>query len=537
MELIPNQPINFDNPQECECEIPAQIVNYGDVTQAQFTISPCPDAINLVENGAFDEMERQPWGIDPGGTWIIADNKACKQIGLFGQLFQTILTIQTGKYYKIEFTVSGRTAGEMTAALSPDDFHSITSNGTFEFYYYGSSAFQGVAFGADEDFNGCVSDVFIFEVDIRYKAAIKENGELIRFFDYDDEDVFNFDKDKMTISIDWSDYELTPGCYEICLFNPCSNVCSQLFLDGQDFQDTNKWSKTVSSFTGITIASGEAKYLAAGGSGTGLMKVVGALCDGLTYEISYTLNFNNSNLSVQFEMGTGAGGAIRTSSGNYTETLGSNGGDFIINFVASGSGEVTITNLLVKAVNASLQPDICSNEFKLGQHKCTVNIRGCSDSDVNGFSFVTTGFTPNVRVEGALIDIAPETEREHYTDSRGKRSAYYSTFRNKKELRIGFSPAYVHNFLALLLQFDNVFIDGVEYFIDDDEYQMLRNDDLPCLPQSTITLVPKVQKTVLSKCSPVIGDGCGLPPFYVIDPETGDYVIDPETGEKIISLE
>lgn len=150
-----------------------------------------------------------------------------------------------------------------------------------------------------------------------------------------------------------------------------------------------------------------------------------------------------------------------------------------------------------------------TNCFKVGDFPCTMLINACHENDAFGFDF-SNGFSPQVRIDAVLMASSPETEREKYTDSRGNRRAYFSNSRRKKTLRIGFEPEHIHDFLSLLLQFDHVYIDSTEYFVEDDEYQLIPSDDLPCLPQATLEVSVKQQKREASLCAEPTGSGCAL---------------------------
>lgn len=144
-----------------------------------------------------------------------------------------------------------------------------------------------------------------------------------------------------------------------------------------------------------------------------------------------------------------------------------------------------------------------SNTFSVQDYSnsCTLLINACNNSDAMGFVFSGSTFSPRIRVEAKLRQAKYETDVLRFTKSSGTKLNYNYTSRKSKNLAISLQPEYVHDFLRLLLGFDNVFIDNVEYVVDDDEYNIVYIAELDNYGSVSILVSKKTQNVKNALCS------------------------------------
>lgn len=116
-----------------------------------------------------------------------------------------------------------------------------------------------------------------------------------------------------------------------------------------------------------------------------------------------------------------------------------------------------------------------SNMFKIGAYadKCTMLINSCCNNDAMGFAFGASGFIPRVRVEAYLKNATYTYERNVFENSDGLKSPYYFSRKKLKSLKVELQPEYIHDYLSTLAGYDNVFVNDVQYFVEDNEYNAI----------------------------------------------------------------
>jgi hypothetical protein len=82
-------------------------------------------------------------------------------------------------------------------------------------------------------------------------------------------------------------------------------------------------------------------------------------------------------------------------------------------------------------------------------------------------------------------------------------------------LCIDLQPEYVHDFLRLLLGFDNVYINLEPYFVEDDEYSVEYDDSQDNLGKVKIAVSKTTQNIKNINCSDT-ENVCTLPPDYLL---------------------
>jgi len=134
-------------------------------------------------------------------------------------------TLVDTKYYKISVTISGRTQGSLSinsdTVVSTDP---CTGNGTFVRYYLCAVGFnEQVYLTPDNDFDGCISDVLVEEVDNTGGFRIFDQNNVSKSDYYSDANTeVTIVKDRITFTVSFDSVlrsaaliSLPTGCYKI----------------------------------------------------------------------------------------------------------------------------------------------------------------------------------------------------------------------------------------------------------------------------------------------------------------------------------
>lgn len=126
---------------------------------ADFYASFQPSTAELVTNGAF--TADASW--TKGTGWSIAAGKATLAAGNATALSQIIASLETGRSYRLVYTVSGRSAGSITGSVGGTNGTARSTNATFtETILCGATT--TLALTADASFDGSVDDVSVTPV-------------------------------------------------------------------------------------------------------------------------------------------------------------------------------------------------------------------------------------------------------------------------------------------------------------------------------------------------------------------------------------
>lgn len=257
-EYIPNQPVYFGDPIECntdELEY-VQIVDNGDSTQFQFKIDKCEEATSVITNGTFDS-NITGWTVDSG--WIWSSGTISKPSGSgtgWSAIFQNSLV--RDKYYVCEIVVQKLTGGKLTVYFSENAVGEIFSPGTYRFFGYCINAFPTanyLAVIADTDNVATdIDKIEAYEIKRDFVVAIyNKNGDFIDEITYSQNpSQFIFYKDTVTISIFWQDHNAENDCYYLCLLDPCRNTNGQNYpakILNCSFGSDTEWSHSGWSYS------------------------------------------------------------------------------------------------------------------------------------------------------------------------------------------------------------------------------------------------------------------------------------------------
>jgi len=454
-EILPNQPIIFDEQADCWLEDSGikVLAEYGDITQFQMALTPCGADFETVQDGNFPDATNWTLGAD----WSISGGQLCHSIGVFGTTTQAA-PVDNGVLVRMRFTldVSDGSGVLITYGAYVESF---LLSGTYERWIVADSAVI-FSVSANGSSSVCLSNLQVITVNTNFSVTIVDE-DLNPIDDLNTSDgYFNFEDGYFTASIDWETLAIPDGCYYLAVVDPCP--CAQRGIVGLDFvTGTYNWSLASS----WTVVSGTATYK---GSSTGQAILNHVICDEVEYEVTYTVSGMAGNEEFNVRLGT-QNGTTRTSDGTYTDTITSNGTSFImIGNSTSGTQTFDVTNMAIEATTPSAN---LSNIIQVSEEfDCkTLALALCNDSNGLGFGFENTGFRPLMRIPASLNRSSYPMERLGYEYSTGRKSTYYA--RVRKALELGFDgKVFMHDFASLFGACDHFYIDDVEHYVEDDEY-------------------------------------------------------------------
>ena len=477
-EIIDNQPIIFNEAEDClledsELNVLAQ---YGDVTQFQMKLEPCGSDFEIIQNGNFADASE--W--TTFGGWSIANGEATHVQGSSGQLYQSAPS-SDGTLVRLTFDfVNGDQTQELNVGWSGVNNY-ISQSGSYEFWIEADNA-TNVVFTAFAAQNCIISNIQMISINTNFSVAVidLDNTPVLQL----PTTAFDFSDGYFTASVDWQALSIADGCYRLVVIDPCP--CSQRGVTALDFTaSTFEWS----SNSAWVISGGSAVYNDSAQELTSLLNVV---CSGSEYSVTFTISGMSGNEEFSVGLGSTFGTTI-TSNGTFTQTITANGSRVALRGNStSGTQTFTVTDMEIEEITPSSV--LLSNVIKVSETlDCgTLEMAICNDSDALGFGFANTGFRPTMRIPASLNRSSYPMERLSYDNSRGRKYTYYGRLRKSKEL--GFdAKEFMHDFASLFGLADHFYIDGSEYFVEDDEYPSISWSEFDDVGGVTINVSEKLQ--------------------------------------------
>lgn len=532
MEWIENQPVFFGNLDECSDDelYPLQLVDNTDETQVQFTLEPCAGAEQLMPDPNFAD----PASFTLGENWSIENGMLCVEDATSGGA-SSVFQFDTTKYYKVSVIVDSiSVGGSIDVYFGLTFLGTITAVGTYDYYASPTSGFTSIIFSpttTGTDF--CVSQINAYEVltDAIIAVYDKAGNYVTEINTTDDSDQFVYAKNTMTVTIDWGAMGLSNNCYYLCLIGNCSRGIAE--IQNPTFTGEEDW----------TYGDGWTNDGGIPGAAVGMYLPISNNC---LYQENVFNTYINQSISVLVTTLTGGTG-LNVYFGTALVGTITTTGTTVISGIPVGNLNLYFcptsgtTNVIVKTVNpVALEPedyvcDMQSNTFKLADYSndCTIIINACNNEDGLGFVFEDSGFTPRIRLEAKMKQPPYASERTVYEDSAGKKRTVHYTRRKQQNLCIDLQPEYVHDFLSLLLGFDNVYINGEPYFVDDDEYNVEYSDASDSLGKVRILVSKRTQNVKQINCTDD-ENVCTLPPDYLLQANDLAFYVTQTDGNLIL---
>jgi len=502
MKAIANQPVNFINEilcNSCDEDIP-QLSDNTDTVQVQFNIDNC-GSIQMMQN--FIDHQSNDWVLEDG--WAISGGLLCLS-GIEPQTaYQTIpaSTFPAGLYvFTIIVSSYSGIGTPVKVGNNTDGFDTIGTIdgvGTFNFYYTlviaSNILFPNVFIfvPGEQGESMCISSVTAYNILTDAKIAVyTEAGTYVTQITYvENPALFVFYQNSLTVTIKWSTLPvpIANGCYYLCFLDPCLNTGGQNYI--ANIVNPN-----------IVCAESPFGWALEGSAGCTNGKIV---FDGTDYGFIYQPNVfaNYANQCIDIGIVSSTGNIVVSFGTAVVATIPATATPILVKVCGVPVGNLSLTIAVANTTIATIElvypsyitPEdsmifdpafytcnLQSNNFKIGNYTnaCTLLISAYNNENGLGFVFANfmTGllFNPKIRLEAKIKGLKYPAERSVLEDSLGAKNVYYFAGRKAKTLAIDLQPEYVHDFLRLLIGFDNWYIDGVVYFVEDDEYSVNISD-------------------------------------------------------------
>jgi len=176
----------------------------------------------------------------PNGDWILSNGQACHRVGGINDLDENVAAyIDANSYYKLEFTITNRTAGDISVGMANVNTGAVSANGNF-IYYLTPTATGALIISANSDFDGCISNLAVYKLRNDYSGEILDSdGNIVA----DLTSYFNYYQDYVTLSFTFDDLELPDGCYSINVYDQCIIESDNLVLNGDFVDGYTNWTR------------------------------------------------------------------------------------------------------------------------------------------------------------------------------------------------------------------------------------------------------------------------------------------------------
>lgn len=481
---IENQPVLFTEAPIVGCSCDEfdfeQAVHLTDVTQFQL-INECFEDTNVIID---PEMTGKiaGWTIDDADAWEF-DLILCSALDFMGSIHNDFV-FTNGSYYKIVVVVDSiNEGGSVMVSLGATILGYITASGTHTFYGFAVdvAGFSYLIYTTEDLVTQCcISQTNGYEMLINNVVNILDEDNLIvAVVDYvSTPEYFDFDGDKITVSINWADLGITSGCHHLCWLDACSNNQNQNyaptisnceFLEGAtDWTLGSLWSLSGADMIGVAGAGPYSVF------NRSLSQADVFPFISVSYSVTIIVSaFTSGTCGVYF--GTTLIGNI-TAAGTFVFS-GYCEANTTLTLVLSNKTTLTIDSICPTVAEPSENVcDLVSNTFVVKDFSsvCTMDIKITNIGTAFGFDY--TNFNPHVRIDAKLRQSSYKGERLTYKDSKGNRRVVSYDATKYKNLATGQLPEYLHDFLRLGIGADVVSIDGTEYYFDDEEYLIVRDN-------------------------------------------------------------
>jgi len=300
--VIPNQPINLEPFAVDDCNVGdnkeyCTLYQTDGVGYVQFRQTPCYG--NIISEGNFATVD--DWTADAGWDYLpnsqgasLSDGSYRHVPGTTDDLVQTVTAVN-GKYCKVTFTVSNRTAGEMEVFIGGTSAGTIDENGTFSLY-----AVAGVTgelkFTADSELDGTISYVSLFILQNSFTATLLNEDDASASA-FQPSFSYNYNKDFVTVQWSWQD--VPEGCYKVSIGDPCDPGTSTEILLNPSFTSLSNW-------TIVDNNIGSTQCLSISGGNLNVTKVVSGIVEVISEYAYQPIAFTTGNCYYRFSITFGA---------------------------------------------------------------------------------------------------------------------------------------------------------------------------------------------------------------------------------------
>jgi len=470
IQYLPNFPVNFsDNSDDCNTFDEREYVQKAEQSDRIFIPwegSQCGS--ELVTNGSFATLAG--W---TGTNWSSSNGRAEHTAGSTSPLRQaSILTV--GRYCKLTFTVHKNNANDdFAGSFVVPGGDSIDSPGEYTIYFGVNSV--NLDFTPTTDFNGAIDDVSVFEVNTAYRVGITDcDGNMVKIIYEQVECAINFWTDVkygvFYINKTWSQFGLSDGCYKFCLIDGCDYDldCSTITQDEPDTTPPVVQNAYWLGRNSLLVCFGEEMNEA-------------TVEDIFNYTITY---FNPATQAFEVDFPT---------TSVYCSSTDSQGGApryYVILTTAFTIYNEYNTQISISAledfagnvmnpdpVSITIYPytiDACTGCYDLrADYPCTKLLTWDNDDDAFGLAYseFESTLVHSLRLDAELRNPKYPEKSNRLRFSNGRNKIIFAQSEKVWELRIDYVPEYIHDAIRLAKIHDRFYIDGVEYYCLEGDYE------------------------------------------------------------------
>lgn len=381
--------------------------------------------------------------------------------------FRDTAFINTGNWYRVQFTVSGYIAGTLTVNIGNTTLGTISSNGTFTFYGQPTGLNPDLRFVTDATFDATIGDFDVYQLNQLYRIELRDLQDNLIYTLYHTENSISLTMGNVVIRSDWADTIGENGCdcYRFWIYDNSNTQLSDVITNGNFTTNTN-WENTSPINSDIGITSGVLRFETTSDSNyDGVFQVLPQLINGVQYTLSFRI-LNRVSGGVFFEVG-GTSTASYSSNGVYSIDITPSNilSPSIFIRQSTSPTQLDIDNVSLKVKTDDLTVDGKSECLRVcNQDDCYTLIQWRNDNNSFGFFYGDSTYYHQMRVLGRLrSQKINDLEFNPFKNSIGQMGFPYYNGQKVEELAISPMPEYMHNALAIGLSHRTILIDGVPY--------------------------------------------------------------------------
>jgi hypothetical protein len=319
---------------------------------------------------------------------------------------------------------------------------------------------------------------------------------------------------KIIGSFDFTNIDVTTGCYRFAIADFCENTCSQFRIRNGLFNQVNSNTYAWTAETGFDASYVFSQNLFCANTGVdGEVTLISAseLCEGKYYYISLVVENTQYNTITVFvgsnsvTLPTNMTGYITIAItagvpnllyGNYLRIFIQNDGQ--------GTGNTCISKVDIQIDDSFIQWNKYSDIIDLGDYSDSCKyfkIEGCNTQEQFNLAFNFNAFMPMVRLEGKRAKAQYVSNANLFRYASGKWNASYVNRLKQWTYYFGRLPEYVLDFLSTIFYYDNCYVNGVLMFPQDNSFPTIDWSDADTyLGSFQIDLLEKENKVVKVQC-------------------------------------
>lgn len=457
---------------------------------------------NTLFDGSVDDISLKSltpdWTADP--CWVYGTTGASDADGMYtcnpgtgGDLHQTI-SYANGGYYYVTFSISGRTAGRVRVTMGGTVIDDIYDNGTFTLYGTSIGTNQ-LKFGADASFNGSISYVLSYRLVSAFIYQLLNFDGTVAAYQPAAWNESTYD-DKVLVEAEMSG--VPNGCYKIAVGDPCDLTYGAELLTNASFASGASWTHAneAGDDTGLqnVVISGGAIATTVDTTNRAIAESYKQALTGQTdgwYRISFTTGHVDAAIvsqsgpnyvqvifgsayhyvpiqylvaSTEYAAFFNVNGLLGTSD-NYTVLVSMTSTSSL-----AGGEYFEITDVSLSPASGTQWVSNCINI--VSSFNCEKLLKGVCTTGTTNLGFYWDGlFRLQQYVEFLSFNPTYPIDGRDYEYSTGERSVTYARREKYYDAETGYVDETTHDSVSAMILCDTFIVDGVSYFVKQDDYK------------------------------------------------------------------